>query len=481
MTKMRLNIRFVLIAMNIFFILFFLFSGSDFLTSTLFLLWMNMTVYAGMDLKTRGMLFAFCVAFFSFLMGRHLLSYYFNYEVEFFDKSVNRHAVLCLFISLMSVSLSYIFFYLRKRNVYVQSVLPNRHIEIMRRYSLRLFWIALLFSIIYAVFIAMLVATLGYLGSYTVEGKELMRGNIILVTLNRIEQALPVILCCYLATFPDRKSCNKVCGCYFVYLILTLLGGQRGPFVLGVLFLMIYYFYRNGTDGEIWIRKRWIKMGVLLFPILLVFLGIFSQIRVEENFEFKNMGDPIVRFVYNNGVSVNVIKRAYELDDALRADRYYSMHFLHEGILGLVFGTGGGAGNNIDKATEGYSLAHALPYLMFREKYLEGGGTGTSYIAELYHDFGYVGVVIGSLFYGFLLASLAKFDRNRPFVTSVKLLIITRLLWAPRGGFTEFITILSLPATIFVYIIILAGVYFTYGRSKSRTISKYQYYGSMFK
>lgn len=172
-------------------------------------------------------------------------------------------------------------------------------------------------------------------------------------------------------------------------------------------------------------------------------------------------------FVYNNGVSVNVIKRSYELDSRLRSDRFYSLHFLHDGVFGLVFGSDG-AGNNADKATEGYHLAHALPYLMFRDKYLEGAGTGTSYIAELYHDFGYIGIVLGNVIYGFLLASLAKLDKNKPFNTSVKLLIITRLLWAPRGGFTEFITILSLPATIFIYVAVFLGAFLVFSIPRRR-------------
>ena len=67
--------------------------------------------------------------------------------------------------------------------------------------------------------------------------------------------------------------------------------------------------------------------------------------------------------------------------------------------------------------------------------------------------------MLGNVIYGFLLASLAKLDKNKPFNTSVKLLIITRLLWAPRGGFTEFITILSLPATIFIYVAVFLGAF----------------------
>ena len=295
----------------------------------------------------------------------------------------------------------------------------------------------------------------------------MMRGNYLLLTLNRIEQALPVALCCYLATLPDRKHCNKICGSYFLYLIFTLLGGQRGPFILGALFLMIYYFYRNKRDGEVWVKKSWVRIGLISFPFLLVGLGLFSKIRTGDQIEFKNIGDSLVKFVYNNGVSVNVIKRSYELDYKLRSDRFYSMHFLHDGIFGLVFGSDG-TGNNADKATEGYHLAHALPYLMFRDKYLEGAGTGTSYIAELYHDFGYIGIVFGNIIYGFMLALLAKFDKNKPFNTSMKLLIITRLLWAPRGGFTEFITILSLPATIFIYVVVFVSVFFVFGVPRKR-------------
>lgn len=472
MVRLKQYIGFGLyLTLNMFFILFFLIVQSDFIISGLFLVWANITVYAVRDLKSKGMLFAFCVAFFSFLMGRHLLSYYFNYEVEVFSEEINTHAELCILLSLLTVFFSYIFFYVRNRRKNKQShaeyVLPDRYIKIIRKYSLRIFWVAFVFSVIYAIFIVVLVHTIGYLASYTVEGKEMMRGNYLLLTLNRIEQALPVAFCCYLATFPERKSCNKICMFYFLYLALTLLGGQRGPFILGTLFLMIYYFYRNKREGEIWIKKSWIRMGLIAFPFLLVGLGIFSKIRTGDKIEFSNVGDSIVDFVYNNGVSVNVIKRSYELDSRLRSDRFYSLHFLHDGVFGLVFGSDG-AGNNADKATEGYHLAHALPYLMFRDKYLEGAGTGTSYIAELYHDFGYIGIVLGNVIYGFLLASLAKLDKNKPFNTSVKLLIITRLLWAPRGGFTEFITILSLSATIFIYVAVFLGAFLVFSIPRRR-------------
>ena len=182
-------------------------------------------------------------------------------------------------------------------------------------------------------------------------------------------------------------------------------------------------------------------MGLIAFPFLLVGLGIFSKIRTGDKIEFSNVGDSIVDFVYNNGVSVNVIKRSYELDSRLRSDRFYSLHFLHDGVFGLVFGSDG-AGNNADKATEGYHLAHALPYLMFRDKYLEGAGTGTSYIAELYHDFGYIGVAIGSIIYGYVMQKINRIwnsCHNNIWIVAVGFAMVEAFIKAPRWNYDIFV------------------------------------------
>lgn len=53
--------------LNMIFVLFFLVNQSEFIISALLLVWVNMTTYSVRDLKSKGMLFAFCVAFFHFL------------------------------------------------------------------------------------------------------------------------------------------------------------------------------------------------------------------------------------------------------------------------------------------------------------------------------------------------------------------------------------------------------------------------------
>ena len=432
----------------------------DIVCSLLFVMWSNMTLYALQKLATRSMLFAFSISFFSFLMGREILQSFFGYEVEFFSKNINRHADICLLLSLISVFVSYLVFNKDQINLNQPDMKKNQaqYLKTIRQYSYYLFWFLLFFSIIYAIFLALFVSSVGYIELYTAENRNATRGSLLLIMLNRIEQMLPVVLCCFFSTMPDKKSSDRVSKYYCIYLFLTLLSGRRGPCILGLLFLLIYYFYRNNNrDGIIWVQKKWMKLGVLLSPFILSALGLLSQLRVGEDITYFSLGKSVIDFIYNNGVSINVIKRAYEFEANLNSDRFYSLHFLHEGVIGLIMGGGEEMGNSLVKATEGYHLAHALSFILMGDRYINGGGVGTSYVAELYHDFGYLGVVLGSLLYGFLMAKISNISQSSPFYTAIKLLIITQILWAPRGGFTEFITILFLPATIFVFFAVFGG------------------------
>lgn len=80
-------------------------------------------------------------------MGRHLLSYYFNYEVEVFSEEINTHAELCILLSLLTVFFSYIFFYVRNRRKNKQShaeyVLPDRYIKLYANILLEYFGLLL--------------------------------------------------------------------------------------------------------------------------------------------------------------------------------------------------------------------------------------------------------------------------------------------------------------------------------------------------
>ena len=91
---------------------------------------------------------------------------------------------------------------------------------------------------------------------------------------------------------------------------------------------------------------------------------------------------------------------------------------------------------------------------MLGDGYLLGRGTGSSYIAELYHDFKIWGVVIGNIIYGFVVSRSLSIKTNKVYLNAMALLIIRQLLWSPRGGFTDFLLVLLQPFTILAFLIV---------------------------
>lgn len=65
--------------------------------------WLYLMFYAYSDIDNRGMLFAFLIAFFVFLLGRDFLQEFFKYKVENFDQKTQNHAWISSSISLLTI------------------------------------------------------------------------------------------------------------------------------------------------------------------------------------------------------------------------------------------------------------------------------------------------------------------------------------------------------------------------------------------
>lgn len=453
--------KFLILTLNGALIVLFIGFQTNLLCSLTLLVWTNILIYSLRDLGNRSMLFAYNIAFFTFLLGREFLEQFFAYEVEVYNSpAVWDHADLMLFISVLTYSLSYIIFKKKKiRNFSVKNVFyakDEKYVKKVRRLSTILFWGTLCGAIVYAVIFAVVVATVGYEESYMAENNEIFRESVIMRILNRCEMIMPIALCSFFATMPSKKQCYIVTSGYLVYLILTLFGGHRGFCVLGLLLLFVYYFYRNRYSVEgVWIRKKWIICGCCIMPAFLILLTAMNDLRAGEEVSFSSASDGLTNFIYQQGVSVVVIKRAYENEKALKSDSYYSLHFLNENLFAIFDKESYPSGNSEEKARSKKWMHHTLPYILWPSLYLAGQGSGSSYVAELYQDFGILGVILGNILYGFLLSKISLFSRRHIFTTAVKLIIVMQLLWAPRGGFTEFISVFMTPST-------LAGLAFIY-------------------
>ena len=90
----------------------------------------------------------------------------------------------------------------------------------------------------------------------------------------------------------------------------------------------------------------------------------------------------------------------------------------------------------MELAIDSNSYAHNLSYLVLNNEYLNGHGIGSSYIMELYTDYGMIGVFLLSLLLGILfIAMLQVAYRSRTILFALSLLILNNLFFMPRSSF----------------------------------------------
>lgn len=409
---------------------------------TVLVLWSNGFVFTLENIDERGPLFAFLVAFFLILIGREALEVFGLHEVEAsFKENINRHAELLILISLISLYAGY---YLANKARFGKEPRPyiflnNRYYSI-RKYSELLFYFTFAFNLFTVLDVVLYVLRNGYFVYYTSYVSSVP------YVIKKIGDMCVVCFWVFLATLPDKKQVGRLSCFYVFYLLLTLGTGRRFPFVSGMLTLFVYYIFRNRyRSGEkVWVRKQTMILLFLFAPLSIILLYVIGQVRAGNAVDFTAVGKMFSDFIYGQGVSINVIKRAQIYKKFLPKGKLYLFGSTYESIVNNVifriFGVKGYAGNTIEHAVNGYSFQHALSYAAMGSYYLAGHGLGSCYIAEAFHDLGYFGVVIVNFIYGVMFRKVFDFKRHGIFGTAIILSMLNSLLLAPRGSADGFIS-----------------------------------------
>lgn len=228
--------------------------------------------------------------------------------------------------------------------------------------------------------------------------------------------------------------------------VLSLLGGSRGGFVLNILIILFYIIFRQQffNHNETWMGKKHWMILFFMMPI-----GIFILVGIQ----FWRTGGQMTMNLFEalevlagNGSGV-LIMDELQYHDALPKQNYVfgaAINYLQNNIWGGLTGTRISAGQTREYALYGNNFAASMTYLLAPRSYLSGGGFGTAYLAEAYHNLSYFGVVVISYIYGVILGestlSLRKNYGLHPFRSAFILLMIQAVLYAPRSIAIGFIT-----------------------------------------
>ena len=250
-------------------------------------------------------------------------------------------------------------------------------------------------------------------------------------------------LCIWLALLPGKKQAYIV---LFLYVLLRLpmaVCGARLELVLALLFAMTYFFFRDYLEGkQVWIGKWEKRLMAAGAPLGIVALGMLNYMREGVSTGFLSPISLFLDFFFKQGVTFSWLCAGLAHIAELRCRGVVSYTFgpfidwLRHGTIARLFGAEVlVTGNTVQNAAESNLLAYHLPWLLFgKEKYLQGHGMGSCYILESFLDFRFWGVLVLSILVGaglFLLFPLAKRDvLSRSFC----LMTINGFLYMPRAN-----------------------------------------------
>lgn len=445
------------VLINSILILLAVFTSANIIFTLTVITWVNLICFALSHIEKRSMLFAFLISFFTFLLGRDFLEVFFKYKVEAFSNEINNHAYICYLVSLVTIGISYtVIEKFRKFQVKIdkQTSYSDNYTFYLRKVSFYIFILSLCFAIVSKLVSIRYIGANGYYDYYA-DFSEYLAGNTLLYAITKVELCVPIALSIYMGTLPSKTQFKRPMMLYGLYMVISLLTGQRSTFMLGCLWFIVYFLFRNGTDEtEEWFPKKYFLFVILVFPAIAILSSVMNVWRQGGVFEVSNFWDSFIGFFYDQGTSSNAVKRAFEYADRIPSGFIYSFEFLRSGILARILGIPIYHGNTVEHALYGGSFTHALGYVVMGTNYLAGQGPGSSYIAELFYDFQIGGVIVGSIIYSWLFVNISNIAKKSPLVFSACLAMITQLLWAPRGSFSGFISIMFYPTTWFTFIVV---------------------------
>ncbi|MGX7076933.1 O-antigen polysaccharide polymerase Wzy family protein [Globicatella sp. HMSC072A10] len=433
-------------------------------------------LYSLFKVEKRTALMVFLVSMFTFLIGRDVLYYYFDFGTSIYNTDINIYSYNIISISIVTILISTIFierinFSKEKKiekssNSKIKEVFdfsPN-----FKKIVLISYYIIAVASIAFVLIKIKQVRGAGYLILYS---ESLRTSHSLFETiLLLINIVLPVSLSLSLVIFKVGFHRKLIILTYLLYIILSLGTGYRHEFVLGILFLFFINICGKSTIKDL----LNIKFLLPLFLVLVMTIGfsqVIANVRMDQNYTHKSIFDVFFNFFYDQGVSINVLKQAKILEHLIPENKIYTLKFLYSGIPARVFNLPIYYGNTIENAIYGNDLNHTLSYLVLGNNYLLGMGTGSSYIAEVMHDGGYFYLIIMNFIYALLLNRISQYYKYGYIKQTLYLLILPSLLWAPRGNATAFIADLIAPSVILFVVLIVVCYKIFQKKNKSNRIN----------
>lgn len=405
----------------------------------LFSIWVGMFIYSLLDYANRIFLIMFLISFFNFLIGRSLLISIGLYnEYYYFTEYSNVQGQKIVLFSFIIFSISYYFmdkYFKRNNGSTLEKDYETDRYKKIKKIS------KVLYYILYVFLIYTVISKIIYVFQHGYPALYLNKTANVNVIIRKSGSLAPYFYFFFLSTMPSKQEVKKPMILWFAYLFSTLLIGARFSFVIGIITMFTYIVMRNfiGNNKEKWITKKHVIILIILGLLFLAFFSIYKDIRFENEIKSKDLSRLITDFFYEQGVNINNNKRIFQFKDSIPKDKIYSFNslisFWDRNIGSRLMGAEVTSGNSLSRAYTENSLGDMLAVLVLgEEKYLSGFGVGSSYIAEVFHDFSWIGLIIINILFSFIMNMMQDAIHRGPVVFVITMNVFMALLKVPRAN-----------------------------------------------
>lgn len=301
------------------------------------------------------------------------------------------------------------------------------------RVGLILFYMGLPFLIYKYVLVALIVISRGYLAFHHEGAEALFSSGLIITFFFRLSWCGFFI---FLAGMPNKKQLYFNLFIFSLTLIPLILQGLRGPVMCTILTLFWYVMYVNNLKVKTW--------QLIIFLSAAIMLNAFvGALRADSVSDFMDTDNKSKKFLYNMGVTIQVVGYSIEHDEKLED---YSIANMFAMLRQFVFV----AKNKILRVRElptkqefiekfGY-LGFWITDIVNPARLKAGNSIGGSFLAEFFLVGKEWMQFLGSFLIGFFTVTLVEKFRKKRIGILFLLFFIPSWIFIPRDSTFNFIT-----------------------------------------
>ncbi len=275
----------------------------------------------------------------------------------------------------------------------------------------------------------------GYLSSYTNTAS-------VPSVISRLSMFFVPAFAVFLATLPGKNQMKLPLAVYGAYMLASLLTGRRNTIVTEALMLIAYFVLRDSMleKEKRVLKKRTVAYGGVFGIAAVYLLQLLALIRAGLNTD-RGLGEMLVSFVDSQGASFRVVVQTVNHIDLFNPSTAYWYLFypfelfVHNNIVTkTLFGlTPIIEVQNTEFVRTTHNFGHALTFMVDPDRYLSGGGFGTSYVAEAYVAYGILGVILVSAMVGIIFRFFSSLLTRSWVTVAFGLLALKNFVYLPRN------------------------------------------------